>query len=107
MLPGYGGEDCPFRFDRQQIMRNHALALGLVQSGATEFIAFVLVHHPDNHHVVEPWEEYRSVIADASLFSRIPANALVDRAAGQGGWWRAWGTYMQERYLLPTIATSL
>lgn len=107
VVPGYGGGDCPFRFDRQQIMRNHALALGLVQSGTTEFTAFVLVHHPDNHHVVEPWEEYRSVIADASRFFRIPANALVDSAAGRGGWWRAWGTYMQERYMLPTIATSL
>ncbi len=105
-VPGYGGGDCPFRFDRQQIMRNHALALGLVQSGTVQFTAFALVHHPDNHHVVEPWEEYRSVVADASRFFRIPANALVDTAARQGGWWRAWGTYMQERYMLPTIATS-
>ena len=44
---------------------------------------------------------------DPPGIERIPANALVDIAAGQGGWWRAWGTYMQERYMLPTIATSL
>ena len=86
---GVRGRGCPFRFDRRQIMPNHALALGLVQSEAAAFTAFGLVHHPDNHYVVEPWEEYGSIVGDASLFFRAPANDLVDAASEQGGWWRA------------------
>ena len=100
-VPAYSGQRCPFEGDRQQIMRNHALALGLVQAGEAAFAAFGLVHHPDNHHVVEPWDEYRTLVADASPFFRMPADELVDAAAGQGAPWSAWARYMRERYMLP------
>ena len=43
-VPGYTGERCPFRDDYQQLMRNHALALGLVQAGEVDFTGFGLVH---------------------------------------------------------------
>lgn len=99
-VPGFTGERCPFEGDHQQIMRNHALALGLVQAGEAAFAAFGLVHHPDNHHVVEPWERYRTIVADPSLLFRIPADQLIESAARQGTSWSDWADYMQERYML-------
>lgn len=105
-VPAYAGGRCPFQGDRQQIMRNHALALGLVHAGEAAFTAFGLVHHPGNHHVVEPWEKYRSLVADASPLFRIPADALIDAAAGQGARWAAWAHYMRERYMLPNGGTG-
>ena len=105
-VPGFTGERCPFESDHQQLMRNHALALGLVQAGEAAFTAFGLIHHPDNHHVVGPWEHYRSLVADASPLFRIPANLLIDVAADQGAPWSAWACYMRERYMLATTGTS-
>lgn len=101
-VPGYSGKRCPFENDRQQLMRNHALALGLVQAGDVAFAAFGLVHHPANHHVVEPWDDYRHIVPETSQLFRMPANELVDAAAGQGARWSAWARYMRERYMLPT-----
>ena len=89
-VPGFPGERCPFEGDHQQLMRNHALALGLIQAGEAAFTAFGLVHHPDNHHVVEPWEHYRSLVADPSPLFRIPANELIDAAADQDAPWSDW-----------------
>ena len=100
-VPAYSGERCPFEGNHQQIMRNHALALGLVQAGEAAFAAFGLVHHPDNHYVAKPWEDYRSLVADASPLFRIPADELVNAAADQGAPWSAWARYMRERYMLP------
>ena len=100
-VPGYSDQRCPFEGDRQQIMRNHALALGLVQAGEAAFSAFGLVHHPGNHHVVDPWDEYQSMVADPSPLFRISAVGLIDAAAGQGAEWTAWARYMRERYMLP------
>ena len=105
-VPGFAGEDCPFKGDHQQLMRNHALALGLTQAGEAAFAAFGLIHHPDNHHVVEPWERYRSLVADASPLFRIPADELIDAAAGQGPRWSDWACYMRERYMLGTAGTG-
>ena len=79
---------------------------GLIQAGEADFAAFGLVHHPDNHHVVGPWEHYRSLVADASPLFRIPANLLIDVAADQGAPWSAWACYMRERYMLATTGTS-
>jgi len=91
-VPGHAGKRCPFEGDHQQLMRNHALALGLVQAGEAAFAAFGLVHHPGNHHVVEPWEQYRTLVADPSPLFRIPADELIDTAAHQGASWSAsWG----------------
>ena len=100
-VPGYAGKGCPFEGDRQQLMRNHALALGLVQAGEAAFAAFGLVHHPANHHVVEPWDEYRGILPDKSRLFRMPADELLDAAAGSGAEWSAWARYMRERYMLP------
>ncbi len=99
-VPVYSGERCPFEGNQQQIMRNHALALGLVQAGEVAFTAFGLVHHPDNHHAVQPWEDYRSIVADASPFFRIPADELIAAAGGQSVAWSMWARYMRERYML-------
>ena len=105
-VPGFTGEHCPFKGDHQQIMRNHALALGLIQAGEAAFTAFGLVHHPDNQHAVEPWEQYRSLVADAAPLFRIPADELIDAAAGQGAPWSDWACYMRERYMLATTGTG-
>ena len=105
-VPGFTSERCPFEGDHQQLMRNHALALGLIQAGEVAFAAFGLVHHPDNHHVVEPWEHYRSLVADASPLFRIPATELIDAAADQSAPWSDWACYMRERYMLPTTETD-
>ena len=105
-VPGYSGRRCPFEGNHQQIMRNHALALGLVQAGEAAFSAFGLVHHPGNHHVVEPWDDYRSIVGDPSPLFRISAAALIDAAAGQGAAWTAWARYMRERYMLPAAGTG-
>ena len=104
-VPRYAGKRCPFEGNSQQIMRNHVLALGLVQAGAAAFSAFGLVHHPGNHHVVDPWDDYLSMVADPSPLFRISAAALIDAAAGQGAEWTAWARYMRERYMLPAAGT--
>ena len=105
-VPGYSGKRCPFENSHQQLMRNHALALGLVQAGEAAFAAFGLVHHPGNHHVVEPWEDYRRIVPDGSELFRLPANELVDSAVGLGAEWLAWARYMRERYMLPSDGAS-
>ncbi len=105
-VPRYAGERCPFEGDHQQLMRNHALALVLVQAEKADFAAFGLIHHWDNHHVVGPWEHYRSLVADASPLFRIPANELVDAAADQGAPWSNWACYMRERYMLVTTGAG-
>ena len=105
-VPGFTGERCPFEGDYQQLMRNHALALGLIQAGEAAFTAFGLVHHPDNHHVVEPWEHYRALVADPSPLFRIPANEVIDAAADRSAPWSDWACYMRERYKLATTETS-
>lgn len=105
-VPSYSGQRCPFEGNHQQIMRNHALALGLVQAGEAAFAAFGLVHHPGNHHVVEPWDDYGSMVADPAPLFRLPADALIDAAAGQGAEWVAWARYMRERYMLPAEGTG-
>ena len=99
-LPGFATGRCPFEGNYQQIMRNHALALGLVQAGEAAFSAFGLVHHPDNQHVVQPWEDYRSLVADASPLFRLPADELINAAADLSGSWSDWACYMRERYRL-------
>ena len=100
-VPAYSGKRCPFEGNYQQLMRNHALTLGLVQAGKAAFTAFGLVHHPGNQYVVEPWDDYRSTVADPSPLFRIPADVLVDAAARQAAPWPAWARYMRERYMLP------
>jgi hypothetical protein len=83
---------CPFRFDAQQIMRNHALALGVVQAGFFDFAALCLVYHDDNPDVVPLWDAYAASTVDRSMFHRLPASAVA--AASDPAWLRA-------RYFLP------
>ena len=105
-IPEFTGRRCPFEGNHQQLMRNHALALGLVQAGEAAFTAFGLVHHPDNHHVVEPWEHYRLLVADPSPLFRIPANAIIDAAADRSALWSDWACYMRARYMLAATETG-
>ncbi len=56
--------------------------------------------------MIEPWEHYRSVVADASPLFRIPADELIDAAAPQGTSWSDWADYMRERYMLTTTGTN-
>ena len=91
---------CPFRGDGQQPMRNHALALGLVQEGVVDFAAFGLVHHDDNPDVVPAWDEYTSMVAGPSLLFRIPASAVCDAADRALVADPAVGPWLRERYYL-------
>jgi hypothetical protein len=95
------GGCCPFANDMQQIMRNHALALGLVQSGRYEFARLGLVHHDDNPDVPPHWEQYCRVVADPAVLFRVPATALVEAGRGLTASWSAdWALYVEERYRL-------
>lgn len=87
---------CPFRAGNQQIMRNHALALGLVQRGEFEFCAVGLAHHDENPDVVPVWEAYAAMTSLPGMF-RLPVGELLS-AAGESGWWPEWKRYVRERY---------
>jgi len=95
------GGPCPFRGDGQQPMRNHALALGLVQEGVIDFAAFGLVHHDENPDVVPAWDEYVAMVADPSALFRLPASAVCDAAGEALAAEPAVGTWLRERYFLP------
>ena len=100
-FPNNVDESCPFAGDRQQIMRNHALALGSVQNGHFDFCHFGLVHHDDNPSVVPIWEDYCSIMQDASMLFRIPASRVIAWVQDDGELWGRWATDMRKRYLLP------
>jgi hypothetical protein len=92
---------CPFASDAQQLMRNHALALGLVQSHRYAFARFGLVHHDDNPDVVPPWTEYERIVADREMLFRLPASHLIAAGRDLGAPWAAdWADYVCERYRL-------
>ena len=95
------GGPCPFRGDGQQPMRNHALALGLVQDGEVDFAAFGLVHHDDNPDVVPAWDAYTSMAADPSTLFRLSASAVCDAADGAMVVDPGVGSWLRERYFLP------
>ena len=89
-FPVAGEGRCPFFSDAQQIMRNHALALGLVQARHVDWWAFGLVHHDRNPDVVPPWDAYAAGTIDRTHLFRLPASAVAE-AAGHSAW-------MAERY---------
>lgn len=92
---------CPFAFDLQQPMRNHALALGLVQQRRFDFARFGLVHHDDNPDVVPHWEQYRTVVTDPGMLFRVPASRVVEAGRALKAVWSAeWADYVCARYLL-------
>lgn len=94
--PRAGTSVCPFAGDAQQIMRNHALALALVQERRVAFSAFGLIHHDENPDVPPRWDAYHHMTALPLLF-RIPATKVL-RAAPESGWWPAWRRYVSDRY---------
>ncbi len=92
---------CPFANDFQQIMRNHALAMGLVQTEHFGFWHYGLVHHDENPDVVPHWEDYRASVAEPGPLFRLPATQLLTQALTHGSWWVDWAAYMRARYFLP------
>lgn len=93
--------------DSQQPMRNHALALGLVQAGHFDFARFGLVHHDDNPSVPPHWQRYCDAVADPEILFRVPASAVVDAGRElKAPWSSAWADYVQERYRLGWGRTS-
>jgi len=97
---------CPFVFDFQQLMRNHALALGLVQAGHFDFARFGLVHHDDNPSVPPHWHRYCDAVADPETLFCVPASAVVEAGRGlKTTWSSAWADYVRERYRLAVGGT--
>ena len=93
-FPGCGdGGPCPFRGDNQQIMRNHALLLGLEQEGVVDFGTFVLVHHDANPDVVPAWDAYAATVADPSRLLRLRASEVASCSSI--------AEWLAARYLLP------
>jgi hypothetical protein len=90
---------CPFAGHFQQPMRNHALALGLVQSGFCDFAHFGLLYHDHNPDVPTYWQQYCAGVADPGMLFSIKASELIDRAPHSGGW-QTWAHYMRKRYAL-------
>jgi hypothetical protein len=94
-------EACPFASDLQQPMRNHALALGLVQAGHFDFARVGLVHHDDNPSVPSHWHRYRDAVADPETFFSVPASVVVKAGrVSKATWSNAWAEYVQARYRL-------
>ena len=95
------GGCCPFANDMQQPMRNHALALGLLQAGRYEFARFGLVHHDDNPDVPQHWERYRGVVADPEVLFCLPASGVIEAGRRlEASWSSDWAKYLEERYRL-------
>ena len=80
-------------------MRNHALALGLVQTGFCDFAYFGLLHHDHNPDVVPYWKQYCDMAAEPNMLFQLKASELID-AAPHSGWWQNWAHYMRRRYAL-------
>jgi hypothetical protein len=85
----------------QQPMRNHALALGLLQTGRYEFARFGLVHHDDNPDVPPHWEQYRRLVADPEVLCCLPARAVIEAGRElKASWSSDWAEYVEDRYRL-------
>lgn len=94
-FPGSSDGPCPFAGDRQQPMRQHALALALEADGGIDEAWLVLVHHDDNPDVLPHWEHYRTTVADSGRIVSLPAGQMI--RAGDDAW-PLWASYMRERY---------
>lgn len=96
-FPGVEG-GCPFAGDNQQPMRNHALALALVQAGRFDFAYFGLVHHDRNPDIPPRWAAYTKLCADTSLLFDFRATDLLVAAEGAGPSFDEWQAYVRDRY---------
>jgi|GEM_PF-2318412 len=90
---------CPFAGDWQQPMRNHALALAMVDAGQASFWHLALVHHDQNPYVVEPWEAYRLASAASAQLHRWPASTLLT-ALSEALQDPSYTSWMTSRYVL-------
>jgi hypothetical protein len=97
-FPGVGAGPCPFAGDAQQPMRQHALALGLVQAGLAEEAWVLLVHHDDNPDVPPHWDAWQRILPPGAKVAQLPASALLRAARPQG--LDRWADWMGERYRL-------
>jgi hypothetical protein len=101
MFPGIAsGGECPFAYEQQQPMRNHAMALGLVQAGEFAFACYGLVHHDDNPDVPTQWASYRSLLGDDRRLFTLKAGDVLSLDDSTVAWWADWQRYMRERYAL-------
>ncbi len=97
-FPGVASGPCPFAGDGQQPMRQHALALGLVQAGLAEEAWLLLVHHDDNPDVPAHWDAWRRLLPPTAKVARLEASAMLRVAREQG--LDDWASWMGGRYLL-------
>jgi hypothetical protein len=92
---------CPFGTDLQQPMRNHALALGLVQARRFDFARLGLVYHDHNPSVLPHWDQYRDLVADRETLFRVPASSVIEAGSTLDSTWpRQWAEYVRARYQL-------
>lgn len=94
------GQPCPFAGDNQQPMRNHALALGLVQAGKFDFSHFGLVHHDRNPDIPPKWDAYVARTSAGSALFSLSASSLLDVPSAAGPLFADWKHYVRERYAL-------
>jgi restriction endonuclease-like protein len=92
---------CPFGADLQQPMRNHALALGLVQTLRFDFARLGLVYHDHNPSVLPHWDQYRNLVADRETLFRVPASSVIEAGCiVESTWSMQWAEYVRARYQL-------
>ena len=95
MRIGHSTGACPFAYDAQQIMRNHAFSVGLVGDGHADFSFLGLIHHDRNSDVVEHFDAYCNAAADRGRLLQISASAVAACMP------KAVGRWMADRYALP------
>lgn len=92
---------CPFIRDFQQPMRNHTLALGMLQQKSIDIdIAHIcLVYHDQNQGIRQKWQAYRNAVSDPGRVLTLPATKVLRGATSvQGGFWSKYLKYHKERY---------
>lgn len=89
---------CPFAGDANQIMRQHALAVALEQSGTYDEAWVGLVHHDDNPDVNELWRDTVAMFNPAARFFRNPASTLLSHGGRCGD--AHWAEWMADRYAM-------
>ena len=89
---------CPFAYDRQQPMRNLAIARGIEQEGTVHKAWFALCAHDSNPEIATLWSDWSHLLPEPSMAPVLPASAIV--SAGEAEGLTDWAGYMRERYQL-------